>query len=221
MNSVQEAVWSVACSIQDARPTNPSHGILIMACSDHRTSTDRFTQQCRDVIRMLSYEDILACAAYLPPLLFMAGPAAIVVNDPMINCLLNAVLGCAMSWMFHCMGHRFLMALPNQPQAIYVFHSVRLPVKLRLTQLLWMLEIVVAAALFSGIVGKRLVLAGTTSGLLSGLALFGVGLALFFLPVYLGRLWIKRYFPTMPLLSPTEEEINTSLPGLRSIFQKS
>lgn len=184
-------------------------------------ATDGFTQHCRDIIRALSYEDILACTVYVPPLLFMAGPASIVANNPVINCLLNAVLGCAISWVLHRMGHRLLMALPNQPQAIYLSHSVRLPLKLTLTQFLWMLEITVGAAVFSGIVGKRLVFAGTTPGLVMGLGCFAVGLALYFLPVYLGRLWIERYYPAMPLLSPTEEVVNTSLPGVRSIFQKS
>lgn len=179
------------------------------------TRTDGFTQQCRDVIRMLSYEDILACTAYVPPLLFMAGPAAIVAKAPMINCALNAILGCAVSWMFHRMGHRLLTGLPNQPQAIYFSQSVRLPVTLTLTQFLWMLEILVGAGVFSGIVGKRWLSAGTMLEFLAGLGCFGLALALYFLPVYLGRMWIKRHHPTMPLLSPSEEVVNSSLPGVR------
>lgn len=190
-----------------------------MACPNETTRTDRFTQQCRDIIRTFSYEDILACTAYVPPLFFMAGPAAIVANDSVITCGLNAVLGCAISWTLHRMGHRLLMALPNQPQAIFLTRFVRLPVKLTLAQFLWMMEILIGAAVFSGIVGKRLVFAGTTSGLLIGLSCFGVGLALYFLPVYLGRLWIERYYPALPLVSPTEDMVNTSLPGVRSIFQ--
>jgi hypothetical protein len=177
------------------------------------------TQQCRDVIRTLSYEDILACTAYVPPFLFMAGPASIVANDPVINCVLNAVLGCALSWILHRIGQRLLRALPNEPQAIYLAKTMRLPVKLTLTQFLWMLEIIVGAAVFSGIVGKRLVFAGTTGELLTGLTFCAVALSLYFLPVYLGRLWIKRYYPTMPLFRPTEDTINNSLPGVRAIFQ--
>lgn len=179
------------------------------------TRTDGFTQQCRDVIRMLSYEDILACTAYVPPLLFMAGPAAIVANAPMINCALNAILGCAVSWMLHRMGHRLLMGVPNQPQAIYLSQSMRLPLTLSLPQFLWMLELIVAAAVFCGIVGKRWVFACTTFELLTGLGCFGLALVLYFLPVYLGRLWIQRYYPAMPLLSPSEEVVNSSLPGVR------
>lgn len=189
-----------------------------MACPND-TRTDGLTQQCRDVIRILSYEDILACTAYVPPFLFMAGPASIVANDPVINCVLNAILGCAAGWIFHRIGQRLLRVLANQPQTIYLSQSMRLPVKLTLTQFLWMLEIIVGAAVFSGIVGKRLVFAGTTAGLMSGLSLCVVALALYFLPVYMGRLWIKRYYPTMPLLSPTEDTVNRSLPGVRSLFQ--
>jgi hypothetical protein len=85
-------------------------------------------------------------------------------------------------------------------------------VKLTLTQFLWMMEIIVAAAVFSGIVGKRFFLAGGALGLLTSVLLFSVGLGLFFLPVYLGRLWIERYYPAMPLLGPTDEVVSKSLP---------
>ena len=180
---------------------------------------DAITQLCRDAVRMLSYEDILACTAYAPPLLLMAGPAAIVGNDPVVNCVLDAVLGCAASRMLHRMGHRLLTALPNHPQPLYLSPRVRLPVKLRRTQFLWMLETIVGAAVFSGIVGKRLISDGTASGLLAGLTCWTVGLALYFLPVYLAKLWIQRHDPAMPLMSPTEDAVNTSLPGVRSIFQ--
>lgn len=177
-----------------------------------------FTQCCSDLIRMLSYEDILSCAVYLPPMLFMVGPAAIVANEPLIAAALNAITGFALSWTLHSMGHRLLIALPHEPQTIYLSQSLRLPVKLTLSQFVWMMEIIVAAAVFSGIAGKRFFFAGDPPGLLTGMTSFTVGLGLFFLPVYLGRLWIERYYPAMPLLSPTEEVVSRSLsPGVRSI----
>jgi len=122
----------------------------------------------------------------------------------LIDLSLNAIAGFAIGWMLHHMGHRLLMALPNEPYVIYLSQSVRLPVKLTLTQFLWMMETIVAAAVFSGIVGKRFFLAGGPLGLLTSVLLFSAGLGLFFLPVYLGRLWIERYYPAMPLLGPTD-----------------
>ena len=175
------------------------------------------TQCCSDLIRMLSYEDILSWTIYLPPMVFMAGPAAILANNPLINLALDAIVGFAISWALHRMGHRLLMVLPNEPYLIYLSQSVRLPVKLTLTQFLWMMEIIVAAAVFSGIVGRRFFLAGDALGVATSVILFTVGLGLFFLPVYLGRLWIKRYYPIMPLLGPTEEVVSRSLPGILSI----
>lgn len=188
-----------------------------MADSHDTPKHTTFTQRCSDLIRMLSYEDILSWTVYLPPMFFMAGPAAIVANSPLTDLALNAIAGFAISWMLHRMGHRLLMALPNEPYAIYLSQSVRLPVKLTLTQFLWMMETIVAAAVFSGIVGKRLFLAGGALGLLTSVLLFSVGLGLFFLPVYLGRLWIQRYYPSMPLLGPTDEVVSKSLPGILSI----
>lgn len=185
----------------------------------HTTKTDRFTQQCRDFIQMLSYEDILACTVYAPPLLFMAGPATIIAHHPLITCLLNAALGCALSWLLHRTGHRLLSALPNQAQPLPLSRSVSVPVKLTRTQFIRMLEFIVAAAVFTGIVGKRWLSADEPSMLPVGLALCAAALVLYFLPVYLGRLWIDRYHPTMPLLSPTDEAVNASVPGLRSLFQ--
>ena len=172
-----------------------------------------FAQCGRDLIRMLSYEDILSWTVYLPPMLFMAGPAAIVANNSLINLALNAIVGFAIGWMLHRMGHRLLMALPNKPCAIYLSQSLRLPVKLTLTQFLWMMEIIVAAAVFSGLVGKRFFLAGGALDLLTSGILFTAALGLFFLPVYLGRLWIERYYPAMPLVGPTEDVVSKSLPG--------
>lgn len=183
-----------------------------MADSHDTPKHTTFTQCCSDLIRMLSYEDILSWTVYLPPMLFMAGPAAIVANSPLIDLALNAIAGFAFSWMLHRMGHRLLMALPHEPYFVYLSQSVRLPVKLTLIQFLWMMEIIVAAAVFSGIVAKRFFLAGGALGLLTSVLLFSVGLGLFFLPVYLGRLWIERYYPAMPLLGPTEEVVSKSLP---------
>ena len=183
-----------------------------MADSHDTPKHTSFTQCCSDLIRMLSYEDILSWTVYLPPMLFMAGPAAIVAHSPLIDLSLTAITGFAISWVIHRMGHRLLMALPNEPYVIYLSQSVCLPMKLTLTQFLWMMEIIVAAAVFSGIVGKRFFLAGDALGLLTSVLLFSAGLGLFFLPVYLGRLWIERYYPAMLLLSPTDEVVSKSLP---------
>ena len=97
---------------------------------------------------------------------------------------------------------------------VYLSPSVRLPVKLTLTQFVWIMEFIVAAAVFSAVVGKRFFLVG---GVLEGLyraIFFAVCLGLYFLPVYFGRLWIKRYYSALPLLRPTEEVVNKSLPGI-------
>ena len=55
---------------------------------------------------------------------------------------------------------------------------------------------------------------GVLEVLLSAIC-FAVGLGLYFLPVHLGRLWITKYYSTLPLLRPTEEVVNKSLPGVR------
>jgi hypothetical protein len=190
-----------------------------MARPHNAGNIDAITQLCRDAVRVLSYEDILACTVYAPPMLLMAGPAAIVAGDPVINCVLDAILGCAVSRILHRMGHRLLTALPDPPQPLYLSPRLRVPLKLRRTQFLWMLETLVGAAVFSGIVGKRFLSDGTASGLSAGLICCAAGLALYFLPVYLAKLWIRRHDPTLPLMSPTEDVVNTSLPGVRSIFQ--
>jgi hypothetical protein len=173
-----------------------------------------FTQGCRDIIRTLTYEAILACTVYVPPMLFMLGPAAIVAQHPLILIALHSVLGFGMSWMIHRMGHRLLTALPKAPQKIYLSGSLCLPMKLTLSQFLWMMEVAVASGVFCGVVAKRW-LAGD---LVNSLLLFGVGMALYFIPVYLTTLWIRRYYPAMTLLCPTEEVIKKSIPGLRSLF---
>lgn len=185
-----------------------------MADSHDTSKPSTFTQWCRDLIRRLSYEDILSCTVYLPPMLFMVGPASIVGNTPLINLILNAFAGFGISWALHGVGHRLLKALPNEPQPVYLSRSVCLPMKLTLTQFVWMLEIIVAAAVLSGIVGKRFFLADGTDGLLTSAIFFTVGLSQYFLPVYLGKLWIGKYLPTMPLLALTEKVVIQSLPGI-------
>ena len=184
--------------------------------SSHATPKhSAFTHWCRGLIHMLSYEDILSVTVYLPPLLFMAGPAAIVANDPWITLILNAIVGFTFSWMLHRVGHRLLKGLPSDPKAVYLSTSMRLPVKLTLTQFVWMMEVIVAAAVFSGIVGKRFFLGGGVFEVLPSALFCAVGLGLYFLPVYLAKLWIKRYYSALPLLRPTEEVVNRSLPGFR------
>lgn len=186
-----------------------------MAHSPDTPGSTTFTQCCRDLIKMLSYENILSCTVYLPPMLFMVGPAAMAPDHPLINIILNALAGLAFSWAVHRMGHRLLMALPNQPQTVYLSRSMRLPVKLTLSQFVWMLEIIVAAAVLSWLVGKRFFLAGGSVGLPTSMILFTIGLAMYFLPVYLGKLWIERYYPAMPLFGPTEEVVSRSLSAFR------
>jgi hypothetical protein len=63
-------------------------------------------------------------------------------------------------------------------------------------------------------VGKRFFLADGTVGLLTSTIFFTVGLGLYFLPVYLAKLWIDRYYPRMPLLSPTETVMSQALHGV-------
>ena len=172
------------------------------------------TQGCRDFIRSLTYEAILACTIYGPPMLFMIGPAAIVTNHPLVLIVLNSLLGFGMSWTIHSMGHRLLMALPQAPQRIYLSRRLRLPVKLALGQLVWLLEILVAAGVLCGIAGKRFF----AEDLATSVLLFSLGLMLYFLPVYLSKLWSDRYYPALTLLGPTEDVINKSFPGLRSFF---
>ncbi len=177
--------------------------------------TDIFTQRCRDLIRTLTYEAILACTVYVPPMFFMLGPAAIVTQHPLILIILHSVLGFGMSWAIHRMGHCLLMAIPKTPQKIYLSGSLNLPVKLTLSQFLWIMEVFVASGVFCGILANRLL----AEDLMNSLVLFGVGIVLYFIPVYLTRLWTNRYYPAMTLLRPTEDVIKKSFPGLRSLFQ--
>ena len=176
--------------------------------------TDAVTQGCRDFIRSLTYEAILACTVYGPPMLFMIGPTSIVTNHPLVLIALNSLLGFGMSWTIHCMGHRLLGSLPQAPQRIHLSRQLRLPVKLSLGQLVWMMEILVAAGVLCGIAGKRFF----GEDLAMSVLLFSLGLVLYFLPVYLSKLWSGRYYPALTLMGPTEDVINKSFPGLRSFF---
>ena len=177
--------------------------------------TDVFTQGCRELIRSLTYESILACTVYVPPMLFMIGPAAIVANHPLIVITLHSLLGFAMSWTIHRMGHRLLAALPGAPEKIHLSPRLCLPGRQTLGQFVCMLEVLVTAAAFCGIAGKRLF----GEDPLIGLVLILLGLALYFLPVYLSKLWTKRYYPTLALLGPTEDVVKKSFPGVRSFFR--
>jgi hypothetical protein len=105
--------------------------------------TDAFTQGCRDFIRSLTYEAILAVIVYAAPLLFMIGPAAIMSNRPLIVIALQSLLGFGMSWTLHRMGHRLLVALPKAPQTVHLTARLCLPVKLTSSEFVWMLEILV------------------------------------------------------------------------------
>ena len=186
-----------------------------MSSSPARPKHSAFTQWCRGLIQMLSYEGILSITVYLPPMFFMVGPASVLANNPWIILILNALVGFALSWVLHRVGHRLLIVLPNEPKAIYLSTSMRLPVKLTLTQFVWLLEVLVATAVFSAVVGKRFFFVGGVLEVLSSAIFFAVGLGLYFLPVHLGRLWIKRYYSALALLRPTEEVVNRSLPGVR------
>ena len=182
--------------------------------------TDAFTQGCRDFVRTFTYEDILAWTIYATPLVFMIGPAAILAHDPLMSVMLHGLGGFSLSWMLHRMGHRLLARLAKDSQRIVLTRTLRLPIKLTLSQFVWLFEILVGAAVFSGLLAKRYFVAGDPAGILIGLGLFTAGLALFFLPVHLGRLWMERYDPTMALVGPTDEEINRSFPGLRFLFSR-
>lgn len=176
--------------------------------------TDVFTQGCRDLIRSLTYESILACTVYLPPMLFMIGPAAVIANHPMIVIVLHSLLGFGMSWTVHRMGHRLLRALPKMPQNSHRSTRPLLPIRMSPGQFAWTLELFVAAGVFCGIAAKRYFVEDPAIGVL----LVALGLVLYFLPVYLTKQWSERYYPTLTLLGPTEDVINKSFPGLRSFL---
>jgi hypothetical protein len=176
--------------------------------------TDAFTQGCRDVIRSLTYEAILACTVYAAPMLFMIGPAAVVVNHSLITIVLHSLLGFGMGWTIHRMGHRLLSVLPNDRKTIYLSPSFRLPMKLTLGQFIWMLETLVAVGMCFGIAGRRF----SSSDPWTGLILCGLAFVLYFIPVYLAKLWRERYYPALSLFCPTEAVINRSFPSLRSLL---
>ena len=180
---------------------------------------DSFTQACRDLVRTLTYEDILGGTIYAAPMVFMIGPASIVGNAPFIAMVVQSLIGFVLSGTVHRMGHRLLTALPKEPRRLYLSQSRCLPVKLTVTQFLWMMELLVGAAVFAAVMGKRLLHSIDTVGLLSGVSLLVAAFVLYFVPVYLGRLWIRHYDPAMALVGPTEEVIKTSLPGIRFIFR--
>jgi len=178
---------------------------------------DSLTQSYRDLVRTFTYEDILGCTIYAAPMLFMIGPASIVADDPLIAVVLQSLIGFVLSWTVHRTGHRLLTALPSKPCRLYVSSFRCLPVRLTRTQFLWVTELIVGAAVFAAVVGKRFLHTGDTFGLLSGLSLMVAAFVLYFIPVYLGRLWIRHYYPAMTLVGPTEEVIKTSFPGIGSI----
>ncbi len=179
---------------------------------------DSFTQSCRDLVRTFTYEDILGCTIYAAPMMFMIGPAAIVANEPLIAIVVQSLIGFVLSRAEHRMGHRLLTALPKEPCRLYVSPLRGLPVRLTVTQFLWMMELIVGAAVLAAVVGKRFLHTTDTVGLLGGLSFIAAGCLLYFVPVYLGRLWIRHYYPAMTLVGPTEEVIKTSFPGIRSLF---
>ncbi len=181
--------------------------------------TDAFTQGCRDVIRTFTYEGILACTVYASPMLFMVGPAAIIANRPLITVVLHGLIGFALSWMIHGIGHRLLTALPKVPNKIYLSRSLCVPPRLTLSQFVWAMELLVATGVFCGILGKRVFVTEDMPSLLAAASLFVLGLVLYFIPVYLGRLWTERYYPALALVGPTEDVINKSFPGVRSFFR--
>lgn len=178
---------------------------------------DSLTQSCRDLLRTFTYEDIVGCTIYATPMLFMIGPASIVTDDPLIAVVVQSLIGFVLSWTIHRTGHRLLTALPPKPCRLYVSSFRCLPVRLTRTQFLWVMELIVGTAVFAAVVGKRFLHAGDTFGLLSGLSFIVAAFVLYFIPVYLGRLWIRHYYPAMTLVGPTEEVIKTSFPGIRSI----
>lgn len=178
---------------------------------------DSFTQGCRDLVRTFTYEDILGCTIYAAPMLFMIGPASIVANDPLIAVVVQSLIGFVLSWTVHRTGHRLLIALPKERCSLYVSPFRCLPVRLTVTQFLWVAELIVGGAVFAAVVGKRFLHTIDTVGLLSGLILIVAAFVLYFVPVYLGRLWIRHYYPAMTLVGPTEEAIKASFPGIRSI----
>ena len=90
--------------------------------------------------------------------------------------------------------------------------------RLTVTQFLWVMELIVGTAVFAAVGAKRFLHTSDDAGLLSGLSFIVAAFLLYFVPVYLGGLWIRHYYPAMTLVGPTEEVIKASLPGIRSLF---
>jgi hypothetical protein len=63
-------------------------------------------------------------------------------------------------------------------------------------------------------VGKHFLFTGGVLEVLSSAILLAVALGLYFLPVYLGKLWIKKYYSALPLMRPTKDVVNKSLSGV-------
>lgn len=183
---------------------------------------DSFTQNCRALVRTCTYEDIVACIIYAAPMVFIIGPASIVAMEPFPAIVLQSLIGFVLSWAVHRVGHGLLIALPKVPKKVYVSPSHYLPIRLTMTQFLWTMELLVGVASFCAILGKRLLQSDEEIGLLGGMSLSVAVLVLYFLPAYLGRFWIRNYYPAMTLIGPTEEVIKRSLPGLRvfSMFSR-
>ena len=174
---------------------------------------DTFTQGCRDLVRTFTYEDIVACTIYVAPMVFMIGPASIIAMEPVLAILVQSVFGFVLGWAVHRVGHRLLIGLPTQPHRFSFSPSWASPFRLTVTQVLWGLECIVGAAVFCAVLGKRSLQSGEEW--LSGFGLLVAALVLYFVPVYLGRCWIRAYYPAMTLVGPTEDIIKTSLPGIR------
>ncbi|HEU4683048.1 MAG TPA: hypothetical protein VFS39_00920 [Nitrospira sp.] len=184
-----------------------------MDLSSESRRPDFFTQGCRDILRTFTYEDIVACTMFGPPILFMIGPAALAANCTIVPTVLFAVLGFGLSLALHRLGRRLFSALPKEPQPLCISRSIRLPLRLTLSQFLSLMGAMVAVAVFCAILGTRWMAAADVPGIAS-VALFGAAALLYFLPVYLGRLWMTRYYPAMTLLGPSPHVINAALPGI-------
>lgn len=126
-----------------------------MDSSSDSPRPDSFTQGCRDLVRTFTYEDILGCTIYAAPMVFMLGPASIVANEPFTAIVVQSLIGFLLSWAIHRIGHRLLIALPKEPCSLYVSGSRSLPGRLTVRQFIWVMELIVGAAVFTALVGKR------------------------------------------------------------------
>lgn len=161
----------------------------------------------------------MACLCYAAPLLFMIGPSAVMARESLPSILVHSVIGFSLSALFHRIGHALLVPLSKGPHKIYFSATRRLPIRLTLSQFVWLLEGMVALGLFCGLLSKRCWLAGGTDMLVVGWALLLLGGGLFFLPVRLVKLWETRYYPAISLVGPSDDVINRSLSGLPRLFR--